>query len=656
MKLQVKFLLFSVVCGLVLMAVSLIGYLYSEQQVSKNIESEMTNVVSAEVNQMDGWVMSKARTAEAVGWAISKGLSDQEITTALLSGYKEDKEISALYVGLENGKFLTGSGQKVQANFDPRQRDWYKKAKEQNSLAFTDVYINATTGQSVVSAAAPIKNHDGSLRGIIGLSIPIDTLYQKVKEINLHGHGYGLFMDQNGTILTHPTNTDLIGKKLSEVDMYKQISDSVTKQPAGTVHYKENGDQYIMIFNCIPSTKWILAIAVPEKEAYEGLVSFKYQYMIIVLIGIMAILGIGFYFSRNLAKKMIILTESAAKIANGDLTQKEISVHSQDEVGQLAKTFYSMQGSLHNLICQMSQTSEQLASSSEQISGSIDQMNQVTTHIASSVTDVASGASEQAAVTNDTAAVVERMSAGIQQVAANTNQLALHSGQVADKAQNGGQAVTEAVTQMENIENTVNTSAKVVAELGERSKEIGQIVDTISNIAGQTNLLALNAAIEAARAGEQGRGFAVVADEVRNLAEQSHEAAKRIATLIGEIQGDTDRAVVAMSDGTREVKTGTEVVNTVGATFREITELVTQVSDQVKEISAALQQLATGSQQIVDSVKKVDELSKQSTDRSQSVLAATEEQLSSMEEVATSSRALATLANKLQAMVDKFQI
>lgn len=656
MKLRVKFLLFSVVCGLVLMAVSLIGYLYAGQQVSKNIESEMTNVVSAEVNQMDGWVMSKARTAEAVGWAISKGLSDQEITTALLSGYKEDKEISALYVGLENGSFLTGSGQKVQANFDPRQRDWYKMAKEQNSLAFTDVYINATTGQSVVSAAAPIKNHDGSLRGIIGLSIPIDTLYQKVKEINLHGHGYGLFMDQNGTILTHPTNTDLIGKKLSEVDMYKQISDSVTKQPAGTVHYKENGDQYIMIFNCIPSTKWILAIAVPEKEAYEGLVSFKYQYMMIVLVGIMVILGIGLYFSRNLARKMIILTESATKIANGDLTQKEVSAHSQDEVGQLAKTFYSMQGSLHNLICQMSQTSEQLASSSEQISGSIDQMNQVTTHIASSVTDVASGASEQAAVTNDTAAVVERMSAGIQQVAANTNQLAVHSGQVADKAQNGGKAVTEAVTQMENIENTVNTSAKVVAELGERSKEIGQIVDTISNIAGQTNLLALNAAIEAARAGEQGRGFAVVADEVRNLAEQSHEAAKRIATLIGEIQGDTDRAVVAMSDGTREVKTGTEVVNTVGATFSEITELVTQVSDQVKEISAALQQLATGSQQIVDSVKKVDELSKQSTDRSQSVLAATEEQLSSMEEVATSSRALATLANKLQAMVDKFQI
>ena len=157
---------------------------------------------------------------------------------------------------------------------------------------------------------------------------------------------------------------------------------------------------------------------------------------------------------------------------------------------------------------------------------------------------------------------------------------------------------------------SVSSSAQVVAKLGERSKEIGQIVDAISGIAGQTNLLALNAAIEAARAGEQGRGFAVVAEEVRKLAEQSQEAAKQIANLISEIQTETDSAVVAMDDGTREVKIGTEVVNTAGQAFKEIVSLIAEVSSQIREISAAIQQMASGSQQIVASVRNIDSISK----------------------------------------------
>jgi len=269
---------------------------------------------------------------------------------------------------------------------------------------------------------------------------------------------------------------------------------------------------------------------------------------------------------------------------------------------------------------------------------------------------VATGAAEQLEATNETSSVVDQMSVGIQQIATNANHVAIQSVQAADKAQEGSKAVEKAVTQMSHIQDTVNTSAMVVAKLGERSKEIGQIVDTISGIAGQTNLLALNAAIEAARAGAQGRGFAVVAEEVRKLAEQSQVAAKKITDLIGEIQGDTDKAVAAMSDGTREVKTGSEVVNATGVAFQEITELITEVSEQVKEISSAIQQMATSSHLIVDSVKRIDELSKKSAGESQSVSAATEEQFASMEEIAISSEALAKLALQLQASVTKFQI
>ncbi len=365
--------------------------------------------------------------------------------------------------------------------------------------------------------------------------------------------------------------------------------------------------------------------------------------------------GIGIFAARSISRPVNQLAAVARKVAGGDLTQ-QVKVDSQDEIGQLASAFNTMVMQLKTLIRQINTNAEQLAASSEELTASSEQSAQAANQIAASITEVAAGATEQMAAANETSAVVQQMSAGVQQMAASANQVAAQSSQAADKAKDGGAAVEKAVNQMAQIENTVNTSAAVVAKLGERSKEIGQIVDTISGIAGQTNLLALNAAIEAARAGEQGRGFAVVAEEVRKLAEQSQEAAKKIAGLIGEIQGDTDKAVVAMNDGTREVRTGTEVVSAAGAAFREISDLVTGVSGQVKDISAAIQQTAAGSQHIVGAVKKIDDLSKKSTGEAQTVSAAAEEQLASMEEIATSSEALAKLAQELQVGVAKFRV
>ena len=377
-----------------------------------------------------------------------------------------------------------------------------------------------------------------------------------------------------------------------------------------------------------------------------------------IITGILSALfgiGIGIFAARSISRPVNQLAVVAEKVASGDLTQ-QVQVDSQDEIGQLASAFNTMVMQLKTLIKQINTDAEQLAASSEELTASSEQSAQAANQVAASISEVAADATGQMAAANETSAVVQQMSAGVQQMAASASQVAVQSSQAADKAKDGGVAVEKAVSQMAQIEDTVNTSAAVVAKLGERSKEIGQIVDTISGIAGQTNLLALNAAIEAARAGEQGRGFAVVAEEVRKLAEQAQEAAKKIAELIGEIQGDTDKAVVAMNDGTREVKTGAEVVNAAGVAFREIIDLVTQVSDQVRDITAAIQQTAAGSQHIVEAVKKIDDLSKKSTGEAQSVSAATEEQLASMEEIASSSEALAKLAQELHAAVAKFRV
>ena len=446
-----------------------------------------------------------------------------------------------------------------------------------------------------------------------------------------------------------------------------KFSDITEKEADPLIKAGKNDEALQLLKNIIPIAKdWNAKLDEYKKQKDDSIansldtaVATGYSARLVALIAAIfaAVLGmlIGFFAARSIARPIDEISLAAHKVAAGDLTEQVYS-NRQDEIGDLAAAFNAMVLNLKKLIEKVTVNAEQVAASSEELTANSEQSTQATMQIATSITDVATGAAQQTETANSASAVVEQMSAGIQQIAANASHVAESSSKVTDKARDGDRKAEEAVSQMNKIENTVNSSAQVIAKLGERSKEIGQIVDTISEISGQTNLLALNAAIEAARAGEHGKGFAVVAEEVRKLAEQSQGAAQRIADLIGQIQGETEKAVIAMNEGTQEVKIGAKVIHDTGIAFKEIMGAVGQVTDEVKAISTAIQQMASGSQQIVVSVKKIDELSKKSAGETQGISAATEEQLASMEEISTSSQALAKLAGDLQASVMKFRV
>jgi methyl-accepting chemotaxis protein len=390
----------------------------------------------------------------------------------------------------------------------------------------------------------------------------------------------------------------------------------------------------------------------------EAIDNAKNAVRIAILVTILsAILGvlIGYYSARRIAKPINELSGIAEKVAAGNL-MLTADMKREDEIGDLAAAFNTMIKQLQELIRKIATNAEQVAASSEELTASAQQSAQAATQVAHSITDVAEGAGEQLKASTSAAMVVEEISTSIGEISVTMQAVANQSVKTAGKAKEGGKALNKAVDQMKKIEKTVNTSAEVVADLGQRSQEIGQIVDTISGIAGQTNLLALNAAIEAARAGEQGRGFAVVADEVRKLAEQSQEATKKINELVLEIQAGTNNAVTAMTDGTREVKFGAEVVDEAGNTFKEIVEMVELVSDQVAEMSNSVEQIAKGSGQIVDSVKQINAFSQRAAAESETVSAATEEQSASMGEIATASQSLAILSENLQSSISSFKI
>lgn len=315
-----------------------------------------------------------------------------------------------------------------------------------------------------------------------------------------------------------------------------------------------------------------------------------------------------------------------------------------------------MVGNLRSLVREITNSSEQVAAASQELTANAEQSAQVAGQIAASITETARGADSQVSTVDNALQLVRKIAAGAQTEAKNTEQSIVIANKAVEAAAAGNEAVGLAVNQMGHIRETVENSAQVVAELGEQSKEIGQIVETISGIAAQTNLLALNAAIEAARAGEQGRGFAVVAEEVRKLAEQSQEAAKQIATLIGDIQGKTEQAVAAMADGTQEVRQGSSVVDQAGQVFRDIEGHIKAVAVIAQGTAGGMKRLVSHSQLIVDAMKEVEHISREISSQTQTVSAASEEQSAAMEEIASSSQHLAQLAEQLQDAVNRFKL
>lgn len=372
----------------------------------------------------------------------------------------------------------------------------------------------------------------------------------------------------------------------------------------------------------------------------------------------LAMLGTGIIFfilTKIISRPIEVIVNGMTRAESGDLTAR-LNINTQDEFAYLGNKFNSMIENISILIKNTISVAEKVTFSSEQLDSIASDSSRATNDIASTVQMVATGTEDQAKSIEFTSSTINQMSTAIEEVAENANSVLHISQQTSDLASNGAENVRNAISQMNNINTTVNYTADSVRVLGEKSKHIGYIIDLITGIAKQTNLLALNAAIEAARAGEQGRGFAVVAEEVRKLAEQSADAAKQIANLIGEIQEETVILVKNMEAGITEVDNGTRVVNEAGQSFYQIVDSVNLVTTKIQEVSVATEEMAAGAQEAVNSIHNVACIAQQTAASAQQVAAAAQEQSASTQEVAASASVLAGLSEELKKMVTNFKV
>ena len=335
---------------------------------------------------------------------------------------------------------------------------------------------------------------------------------------------------------------------------------------------------------------------------------------------------------RNMAKELQEVISDTnnvlAAMSEGDLT-KNISVQAKGDFEKITTGIQNMQKSLQKLILSMKNSAEKVASTAQELSASSEEMKASTDQISSTTQDIATGVSSQASKMSEISRAMKEMSESVQQVAVNSQK-------AADSATNANKTAQE-------VRVNVTKSATLIKDLDNKSLQIGEIIGVITNIADQTNLLALNAAIEAARAGEHGRGFAVVADEVRKLAEESRGAANQITDLIKGIQQGTKQAVESME---KESVTGINLIATAAA----------DVAAMVQEIAAAAQEQSASVEEVTSSVEDVSAISEESAAGTQETSAAAEEQAATMDQLVNAAQEMAKLSNELQAEVAKFKI
>lgn len=377
--------------------------------------------------------------------------------------------------------------------------------------------------------------------------------------------------------------------------------------------------------------------------------------LVLIIISIIVNVVVAWYISTLISKPLNKLAGYMSIIAEGDLSQ-EADINSKDEIGNMAREFNQALEKIRGLMRQVKDTAQEVLSSSQSLAASSSETGRAAQQVASTVEELAKGAEEQARSASIAGQAVTRMAQIINDIGHKLQMMVQDSSKASEAASFGAGLVKEAIAQMDSIRNTVDNSAVVVKGLGERSREIGQIVDVITSIAEQTNLLALNAAIEAARAGEQGRGFAVVAEEVRKLAEQSRQAAEQISGLITEIQSETVKAVAAMESGTKEVAAGSEVIDRTGSAFAEIAAAVQTVVESINEVSEAAKQMTSGSEEVVSAVENIANITEESAASTEEVSASSEEQTAAVQEIASAADSLARLAAELQREVDRFKL
>ncbi|MFV3307421.1 methyl-accepting chemotaxis protein [Pseudomonas sp. NY15181] len=587
----------------------------------EDYQREMGTVTASNIQN---WLSGRLLLIESTAQTIARDNAPEKIA-ALLEQNTLRSTFNYTYLGQEDGTFTMRPNDAMPDGYDPRTRPWYKDALAAGGTTLTEPYIDAATQQLVITVATPARN-GGKTAGVVGGDLGLQTLVQIINSLNFSGMGYAFLVSGDGKILVHP-DKNLVMKTLAEV--YPQNTPRIG---GGFSEAELNGQTRILSFTQVkglPSVNWYIGLSIDKDAAYAMLSKFRTSAIVAAAIAIVAILLLLGMLIRVLMQPLTTMGRAMEDIAQGegDLT-KRLKVASNDEFGVLGNAFNRFVERIHESIREVASTARQL--------------HDVSQLVVNASNSSMSNSDEQANRTNSVAAAINELGAAAQEIARNAADASHHATDASHQAGDGRQVVEQTISAMNQLSDKISSACANIEALNSRTVNIGQILEVIKGISEQTNLLALNAAIEAARAGEAGRGFAVVADEVRNLAHRAQESAQQIQKMIEELQVGAREAVDTMTESQRYSLESVEIANRAG-------ERLASVTHRIGEIDSMNQSVATATEEqtaVVDSlnmdITEINTLNQEGVENLQATLRACAD--------------LENQAGRLRQLVDSFRI